>query len=166
MAVLSLTLDKIDLAILNALQEDCSVANNELAGRVGLSPSACLVRTKKLRENGFIRGFVAVVDEEAVGLEITAFAFVTLAHHDRETAESLLERIQETPQVIECWHVTGRADYLLKTVARDISCYRDFLMDTLISIPGVDHVETIIALKAEKRSLRLPLAGRSRDSSS
>lgn len=157
MADTSLSLDKIDLAILHALQEDCSIANNELAGKVGLSPSACLARTKKLRENGFIRGFVAVVDEESVGLMITAFGFITLAHHDRETAESLLERIREMPQVTECWHVTGRADYLLKIVVQDISAYRDFLMDTLIPMPGVDHVETIIALKAEKRSLQLPL---------
>jgi len=150
-------LDEIDVAILEALQADCLVANNELADRVGLSPSACLMRTKKLRESGIIRACVAVVDEEAVGLEVTAFAFVTLAPHDRETARSFLRRIEKTPQVIECWHVTGRADYLLKTVAPDISAYRDFLMDTLIPTAGVSHVETLITLKAEKRSLRLPI---------
>ncbi|MCL5736869.1 MAG: Lrp/AsnC family transcriptional regulator [Actinobacteria bacterium] len=152
-----LTPDRIDVALLNALQDDCSVANNVLARRVGLSPSACLMRTKKLRENGFIRQFAAVVDEVAVGLGVTAFAFVTLAHHDREAAESFVARIQSAPQVTECWHVTGPADYLLKIVASGIPSYRDFLMDTLIPIPGVDHVETLIALKAEKRGLRLPL---------
>ena len=98
------------------------------------------------------------IGRSRVGLGITAFAFVNLAHHDREAAESFLARVQATPEVTECWHVTGPADYLLKIVTEDISSYRNFLMDVLIPIPGVDHVETRMALKAEKRSLKLPLS--------
>ncbi|MCZ7663239.1 MAG: Lrp/AsnC family transcriptional regulator [Thermoleophilia bacterium] len=160
MPVHPLSLDAIDIAILGALQEDASIANAELATRVGLSASACLSRTKRLRENGFITHTVAVVDERRVGLGITAFAFVTLAGHGRRMAESFLRRIQETPQVMECWHVTGRADYLLKIVASDIDSYRDFLMDTLVQTEEVGHVETQVVLKAEKRSFKLPIGKR------
>lgn len=152
-------LDEIDLAILDVLQEDSSIANADLAGRVGLSASACLSRTKRLRENGVIRQYVAVVDEERVGLGVTAFAFVTLAQHDRAAADSFLRWVLDTPQVMECWHITGEADYLLKIVVPDIASYRDFLMDTLVQTPDVRHIETLIVLKAEKRSFRFPIGG-------
>ena len=92
-----LSLDETDIAILDQLQRDCSIANSDLAAQVGLSPSACLSRTKRLREAGFIRGYVAVVDEALVGLGVAAFTFVTLGRHDRESAESFLLRIRETP---------------------------------------------------------------------
>ncbi len=152
-----LTLDEVDLAILRLLQADASITNADLAAKVGLSPSACLSRTKRLTERGVIRKFTAVVDEKTVGLGVVVFAFVTLSKHSRSAAESFLERIQKIAQVMECYNVTGRADYLLKIVARDISAYRDFVIDQVIELPEVEHVETLVVLKAEKRSFELPL---------
>jgi Lrp/AsnC family leucine-responsive transcriptional regulator len=150
-------LDETDAAILDLLQADASIANSDLAAKVGLSPSACLARTKRLRERGVVRDFTALVDQEMVGLPVTTFTFVTLAKHSRKAAETFLKRIAAMPQVMECYNVTGHADYLLKIVAPDISSYRDFVIDGLIGVPGVDHVETLVVLKTEKRQLRLPL---------
>jgi Lrp/AsnC family leucine-responsive transcriptional regulator len=150
--------DDTDAAILDLLQRDASLANSDLAAKVGLSPSACLARTKRLRQRGVVRGFTALVDQDKVGLPVTTFTFVTLAKHSRKAAETFLKRIAQMPQVMECHHVTGRADYLLKIVAPDISSYRDFVIDGLIGIPGVEHVETLVVLKTEKRQLRLPLS--------
>jgi Lrp/AsnC family transcriptional regulator, leucine-responsive regulatory protein len=154
-------IDDIDTSILDALQHDSSVANAELATRVGLSPSACLARVKRLRERGIIRQFTAVVDEQSVGLGAVTFTFVTLSKHSRKAAESFLEKIRRIPQVMECYNITGRADYLLKIVAPDISAYRDFVFDALIEIPEVENIETLIVLKTDKRSLNLPLGASS-----
>jgi len=149
--------DDVDLAMLRLLQADASITNAELAANVGLSPSACLSRTKRLRERGFIEKFTAVVDEKKVGLTVTAFAFVTLAKHSRSAADSFLRQIESIAQVMECYNITGCADYLLKIVALDMSAYRDFVIDQVIEIPEVEHVETLVVLKTEKRSFELPL---------
>lgn len=150
-------LDEIDVEILSALQKDGCIANSELASRIGMSQSACLSRTKRLREGGFIRSTAVIVDEESVGLGIAAFAFVTLGRHDPDATETFLQRVEASPQVTECYHVTGTADYMLKIVAPDISSFRDFLMDTLVPTPDVSHIESRIVLKTEKRSFELPL---------
>ena len=158
-------LDEIDVEILSALQKDGCIANAELANRVGMSQSACLSRTKRLKDGGIIRSSVAIVDEESVGLGIAAFASVTLGRHDRDATETFLQRVEASPQVMECYHVTGTADYMLKIVAPDISSFRDFLMDALVPTPDVSHIESRIVLKTEKRSFELPLpdhSGRSR----
>jgi Lrp/AsnC family transcriptional regulator len=152
-----LILDEVDLLMLRILQADASITNAELATKVGLSPSACLSRTKRLRERGVIEKFTAVVNEKTVGLTITAFAFVTLSKHSRSAAESFLGEIEKIVQVMECYNITGRADYMLKIVASDISTYRDIVIDNIIVIPEVEHVETLVVLKVEKRSFDLPL---------
>ncbi|NIA16449.1 MAG: AsnC family transcriptional regulator [Nitrospiraceae bacterium] len=152
-----LVLDDVDLAMLRLLQADASITNAELAANVRLSPSACLSRTRRLREGDVIERFTAVVDAKNVGLTVTAFAFATLSKHSRSAAESFRRRIEATTQVMECYNITGRADYLLKIVAPDISAYRDFVIDQLIEIPEVEHVETLVVLKTEKRSFDLPL---------
>ena len=157
-----LSLDGTDVTILDLLQSDSAMANAELASRIGLSASACLSRTKRLREGGYIRQYAAIVDEKQVGLGVTTFTFVTLSPHDRKAADSFVRRIQDTAEVMECHHVTGRADYLLRIVAKDITSYRDFIMDSLVQIPEVEHVETLVVLKTEKRSFRLPIPGNGR----
>ncbi len=152
------TLDAIDITILGMLQADASIANAELASRIGMSPSACLSRTKRLRKAGVIRRYTAIIDQEQVGLPITVFTFVGLGRHDRDAAESFLERVHEMPHVMECYHVTGQADYMLKVVAPDIASYRDFLMDVLVPTPDLSHIESRIVLRAEKRETSLPLS--------
>jgi len=147
-----------DRDILALLQADASITNAELAKRVGLSPSACLGRVKRLRESGVIKQMTAIVDEKKIGLEVAAFVFISLRPHDRRTTERFLGRIHEIPQVMECHNISGAYDYLLKVVAPSIAGYRNFVIDTLIEVPGVDKVETSVILSTEKCSHSLPLA--------
>lgn len=151
-------IDDTDVTILKLLQADSSASNSELAARIGLSPSACLARVNRLRERGVIEGFTAIIEQEKVGLPVTTFSFVTLSKHSRKAADAFLKKIMNMPQVTECYNVTGRADYLLKIIAPGISSYRDFVIDGLIGIPGVEHVETLVVLKTEKRTFSLPLS--------
>jgi Lrp/AsnC family leucine-responsive transcriptional regulator len=150
-------LDSTDIAILDLLQFDSNIANSDLAEKVGLSPSACLARTKSLHQRGVLGQFTAVVDQDKVGLPVSTFTFVTLSKHSRKAAIAFLKKIEKMPEVMECYNMTGQADYLLKIVSPDIARYRDFVMDGLIEIPGVQHVETLVVLKTEKRSFSLPL---------
>ena len=152
------TYDEVDMAILTHLQKDSTITNAELAKQIGLSPSACLGRTKRLKEAGIIKQFIAIVDEQKIGLEVVTFVFVSLKPHDRETTESFLESIQEIPSIMECYNISGVHDYLLKIVAPSIKAYRNFVIDTLIEVPGVDTVETSVVLSSEKLSYQLPLA--------
>lgn len=153
-------LDQADTAILELLQLDSSIPNSELAKKVGLSPSACLARTKNLRRRGILERFTAILDQGKVGLPVSTFTFVTLSKHSRKAAEAFIKKIEKMPQVIECYNVTGRADYLLKIISPDISSYRDFIIDGLIGIQQVEHVETLVVLKTEKRNFSLPLKHR------
>jgi DNA-binding Lrp family transcriptional regulator len=98
------------------------------------------------------------VDQEKVGLPVSTFTFVTLSKHSRKAAQAFLKKIEKMPQVMECYNVTGQADYLLKIISPEISSYRDFIIDGLIEIQGVKHVETLVVLKTEKRNFSLPLS--------
>ncbi len=152
------TYDEVDMAILTHLQKDSTITNAELAKQVGLSPSACLGRTKRLKEAGILKQFIAIVDEQKIGLEVVTFVFVSLEPHDRKTTESFLESIRKIPNVMECHNISGIHDYLLKIVAPSINAYRNFVIDTLIEVPGVGKVETSVVLSSEKLSYQLPLS--------
>lgn len=150
-------LDSSDHAILKELQEDARIPNSELAPKVRLSTSACLARTNRLRQQGVIKQFATIVDHEKVGLDIIAFAFVTLSPHSQQIAAAFAEQIEKLPQVTESYHVTGVHDYMLKIVARNIPEYREFIVNSLLSINGVSKVETMMVLKVEKQRFSLPL---------
>lgn len=152
-----MVLDNHDKAILSVLQRDSSISNLELSKQIGLSPSACLARTKNLREMGVIKQFTTIVDEKKLGMETLAFILVNLSPLNRETANFFVAEINRLPQVLECYTVTGNHDYLLKIVAKDMQSYRDFVIDYLMGIPGVNRVETSIVMQTEKRSLAIPI---------
>lgn len=146
-----------DLAILKILQIDARIPNSELAPKVGLSTSACLNRTNRLREQGIIKQFATIVDHEKVGLDIIAFAFVDLSPHSQEIAAAFSEEIEKLPNVTESYHLTGVHDYMLKIFARNLPEYREFVMNSLLSISGVNKVETMMVLNVEKQQFALPL---------
>jgi Lrp/AsnC family transcriptional regulator, leucine-responsive regulatory protein len=154
---MSLDLDNYDKEILRCLQSDSSISNVELAARIGLSTSACLGRTKRLKEIGVIRQYAAIVDEKTVGIEVIAFTFVNLVPHNRLTDDAFIRKVKEHRQIMECHNTTGEWDYLLKIVSPDIKTYRDFIIDTLMEFPGVNKVETTIVLKTDKQSFDLPI---------
>lgn len=154
---MAMELDAYDKAIIHALQEDASISNIELSKQIGLSPSACLARTKNLKEQGVIKQYTALVDEKKLGIGLIAFTMVNLSPLNREVANNFLATINEIPNVLECYTVTGNRDFLLKVVAKDIATFRDFIIDTIMAIPGVHKVETSIVMNRDKFTLTIPI---------
>ncbi|SHH86902.1 DNA-binding transcriptional regulator, Lrp family [Sporobacter termitidis DSM 10068] len=154
---MSVVLDRTDRAILKELQEDGSISNLDLSKKIGLSPSACLSRTKNLVETGVIQKFAAIVDEKKAGLEVLAFVLVNLSPLNRDTLRSFLSEVQKYPQVQECYTLTGSHDYLLKIVAKDIESYKNFIIDSLMQNTTISSVETSMVMGIEKRTVNVPI---------
>ncbi len=151
-------LDRIDLAILRVLQEDARLPNAQLADRVGLSPSPCLRRVKRLQQLGLIRGFATLLEPRSVGLGVNVFVSVTLNDQARPELEQFEAQVRECPEVMECYLMTGDFDYLLRVVATDLDAYQHFLIEKLTRIPGVANIKSSFALKQVIQRHALPLA--------
>lgn len=150
-------LDDIDRALLNSLQQDARLSNTELARRVDLSLTGLQKRLRKLEDNGLIQGYVALVDREAVGFDMLCFVQVTLHRHETQQVNFFREAIGRLAEVLECHHVTGEYDYLLKVVVRNRKHLERFLMEALTPIPGIDKIRTSIVLNELKATTTLPL---------
>ncbi len=153
---MSLIFDELDKQIIDILQADPVISNKDLSERVGLSPSACLSRTKRLKEIGVIKKFAAIIDEKMLGYEVIAYTFITLSPHNRDITNAFLSNIEKTPQILECYNISGSWDYLIKIVAHNLVDCRDFLIDTLLAFPGVHKIETSMVLSTDKQSFCLP----------
>ena len=154
-----LGLDAIDRKILTALQENARLPNVELARAVGLSPSPCLRRVKALEAAGVIRRTATLVDQAAVGLPVSVFVSVSLERQVESALEVFEAAIQRRPEVMECYLMTGTADYLLRIVVSDLAAYERFLKDHLTRIPGVRSIQSSFALKQVAYRTALPLDG-------
>jgi Lrp/AsnC family transcriptional regulator, leucine-responsive regulatory protein len=150
-------LDAIDLKILAALQRDSSLTNVELARRVHLSPSPCLARVKALRQSGVIRRYVALVDPEAIGLGVSVFISISLREQNTAALAEFERRIEACDEVMECYLMTGDADYLLRVVVPDIRALERFVLDRLSPIPGVEKIRSSFTLKQVRYKTELPL---------
>ena len=150
-------LDQTDKAILKELMEDSSISNLNLSKKIGLSPSACLARTKNLVESGVIKKFTTIVDEKKLGMETLAFVLVNLTPLNRETIHVFLKEIEKFPQIQECYSLTGSHDYLLRIVAKDMESYKNFLIDSLLQNTTISSVETSLVMGIEKRTICLPI---------
>ena len=150
-------LDAIDRRILAKLQEDARISNVELAKEAGLSPSPCLRRVRALEERGVIRGYVTVLDQTAVGLPVSIFVSVSLERQIERALEEFETAVSSWPEVLECYLMTGDADYLLRVVVPDLSAYERFLMDHLTRVPGVSSIKSSFALKQVSHRSALPL---------
>ena len=151
-------LDRYDLRILAELQHDARISNQELAERIGLSPSPCSRRVKQLEDDGYIVRQVALLDRKKLGLSLTAFVLIGMDRHTPERFEHFQEVIRQCPEVLECSLVTGMdADYQLKVVVRDMEHYQHFLLDKLTHISGVTGVRSSFVLRRIKHKTALPL---------
>ncbi len=150
-------LDAIDKKILTLLQEQGRMTNSELSKQVGLSAASALERVKKLERTGVIKGYHARLDHTAVGIGLVILVEVTLARHQHDAIVRFIEAVQTVDEIVDCYHVTGRADYLLRLVAKDIPSYELFVMETLSALPGVQHIETMMILSAVKEAKPLPI---------
>ena len=154
-----MTLDAIDRRILAQLQENARIPNVELAESVELSPSPCSRRVKALEDAGVIRRYAALIDPAAAGLPVSVFISVTLDRQSENELEVFERRIASLPEVMECYLMTGDADYLLRVVVPDLETYKRFLMDHLTRIPGVSNIRSSFALKQVQYRTALPLDG-------
>lgn len=150
-------LDRIDRNILALLQQDGRLPNSDLSQRVGLSPSPCLRRVKALEETGVIRNYVALVDPAAVDLSVSVFVSVTLERQVEERLDAFEAAVVRWPEVLECYLMTGEADYLLRVVVPDLAAYERFLKDHLTRVPGVASIKSSFALKQVRYNTALPL---------
>jgi Lrp/AsnC family leucine-responsive transcriptional regulator len=153
----NLVLDAIDRKIIIELQSDGRMPVQQLAERVGLSPSPCARRIRMLERAGIIKGYVAVVDQGKVGLPINAFASIKLVRQQEDDLDSFAETVSRWPEVVDCYLMTGRQDYLMRIVIKDLEAYEAFLKEKLTRLTCVASIETSFALGQVKRSDHLPL---------
>lgn len=151
------TLDATDWAILAQMQDDARIANVDLARAVHLSPSPCLARLRKLEESGFIRRHVTLLDPVKLGLTVSVFIQVRLEKQVERSLETFERAIQERPEVMECYLMTGTSDYLLRVVVPDVPSFERFIVDFLSRITGIGNIQSSFALKQVKYKTALPL---------
>ncbi|MBK5929251.1 Lrp/AsnC family transcriptional regulator [Halochromatium salexigens] len=151
-------LDRYDRHILAILQEDGRISNQELADRIGLSPSPCLRRLRALEETGMIAGYRAMVDAKKLGLSLIAFVSISMDRHTPERFANFDATVSALPEVLECSLITGRdADYQLKVIVRDMDAYQDLLLQKITRIEGVSGVHSSFVLRQVLERTALPL---------
>lgn len=151
-------LDAADLRILRELQEDASLSNVELARRVHLSPSPCLARVKALQARGLIRKYVALLDAQQLGLHLNVFISISLKQQSRSALQEFEGRIAARDEVMECYLMTGDADYLLRVAVPDMPALERFILEQLSPIAQVEKIRSSFALKQVRYKTALPLA--------
>lgn len=149
-------LDKTDLRILKILQENSKITNLELSKRIGLSAAPTLERVKKLEGNNVIESYHAVIKNTALGLDVQTFVLVSLAWKRENALQDFLKKIEHIDEITECYIITGEADFLLKTVCKDIPTYEQLLFKTLSQIEEIERLKTLMTLSTVKHSRVLP----------
>ena len=150
-------LDPIDIRILNELQNDSSHSNVELAKRVHLSPSPCLMRVKALKDKGVIRNYVALADPKVLGLGLNVFISISLKEQSKAALGEFEQRISEHDEVMECYLMTGDSDYLIRVAVADMGALEKFILEQLTPIPGIEKIRSSFALKQVRYKTALPL---------
>lgn len=151
-------LDRIDRRILVAMQRDGRISNLELAEQVGLSPTPCSRRVKRLEQSGLIRGHVTLLNQSMLGLKLTAYIGISMDRHTPDRFEAFEAEVTSYPEVMECSVVTGQSsDYLLKAVVPDMEYYEKFLLGRLTRIAGVTGVHSSFELRRVVHRTELPL---------
>ncbi|MGH6760240.1 MAG: Lrp/AsnC family transcriptional regulator [Phyllobacterium sp.] len=152
-----MNLDDIDRRIIRELQRDGRIQNNELARKVGLSPSPCLRRVRLLEDAGIISRYVAVIDQGKVGLKLSMFARVWLTAQDAETIDLFIAAMRRLPEVMECYIMLGESDALLRVVVADLDDYRRFQSTHLTRKNGIQNVKTDVPSEIVKQTFSLPI---------
>ncbi|MEB4927406.1 Lrp/AsnC family transcriptional regulator [Pseudomonas aeruginosa] len=154
---MSIPLDIYDQRILALLQEESSLSTAEIAERIGLSQSPCWRRIQRLKEEGVIRKQVTLLDRKKIGLNTQVFAQIKLNTHGRKNLTDFAEAMHQFPEVLECHVLMGAVDFMLRIVTRDIESYERFFFEKLSAVPGIQEVNSIVALSEIKSTTTLPL---------
>jgi len=160
--MLNTELDATDWNILDRLQADARLSNVKLAEAVHLSPSPCLARVRELEAGGFISRYVTLLDPHKIGLTVSVFIQVTLEKQVEKQLQGFEAAIRKRPEVMECYLMTGDADYLLRVVVPDLPALERFIVDHLTKIPGIANIRSSFALKQVKYQTALPLPAAAR----
>jgi Lrp/AsnC family transcriptional regulator, leucine-responsive regulatory protein len=151
-------LDKTDQQILDTLQQNGRITNLQLSNEIGLSPAPTLERVKKLERLGIIKSYHAKLDMDELGLGIHTFMQVSLLRHKQNAMQSFIERVNEIDEIVECYHITGGSDYLLKIIVKDMRAYERLVMDKLSTIEEIGQMQTMMVLSTIKQSDKLPIS--------
>lgn len=150
-------LDDVNVQLLSLLQQDGRITNADLAKKVGLSPPSVLQRVRVLEKAGLIKGYHGILDAEKLGLRITALAMVSLSLHQEQPIERFRRSVMEIPEVLECYNISGEADFLLKIVVRDMRAYEQLVRERLSKIKGIQQIKTSFVLSTTKHTTQIPL---------
>ncbi|MEX2336614.1 MAG: Lrp/AsnC family transcriptional regulator [Fulvivirga sp.] len=152
-----LTLDEIDRKILEILQANSKITNAQLAIEIGLSPAPTLERVKKLEMAGIIKSYHAELDKQLLGLGVNTFVLASLKGQDKDNIESFIETVNHIDEIIECHHVTGSGDFILKIIAEDIPSYQQLMLEKISNIDVLENVESFVILSTFKDSKVIPI---------
>lgn len=146
-----------DHRLLRELQANARISNQELAEKVGMSPSACWRRVRSLEESGVIRRYAALLDAAKAGQKFHAIIHVMLTRHDQSHVETFISEVVRRPEILDCFAVTGEADYHLRVVCEDLDAYNRLLEGFLFRLPGIANIRTNLVLKGIKQETALPI---------
>jgi len=152
-----LKLDTIDKKILHILQGNAKITNAQLSKEIGLSPAPTLERVKKLENSGLIKSYHATLDTSKVGLGVVTFVQVFLQSHKKSVIDAFVEKISKIDNVIECHHITGACDFLIKVIAEDISAYQKLILEEVSEIEEISNMQSMVILSTFKDTKILPL---------
>ena len=150
-------LDRTDRRILQQMQSKADISMQELGERVGISHTPCWRRLRRLEEQGFIRGRVALLDAEHLDLTVNVFVNVSLKRHQDNALTRFEESVQDIPEIVECYTVSGETDFLLRVVVADVRAYEHLLKETLVHLPEVSNFTSTFALRQVKYTTALPI---------
>lgn len=150
-------LDEIDRKILDILQSNAKITNAQLSKDIGLSPAPTLERVKKLETSGVIKSYHAMLDTERVGLSVSTFVQVSLKGHNKKNIDFFINEINKIPEIIECHHITGSGDFILKIIAKDIQSYQKLMLERVSDIEVVDGLQSMVILSTFKDSKVMPV---------
>ena len=156
--------DSIDRKILSILQDNGKITNAQLSIEVGLSPAPTLERVKKLEKNGVIESYHANLNKQEIGLGVTTFVHVALIGHRKSIVDAFVIQIVNIPEVVECHHITGQGDFILKVVSKDISSYQKLLVEVINEIPEIDNTQSTVILSTFKESRVMPIPDEEKES--
>lgn len=150
-------LDTTDLAILRSLQKDNRITIKQMAASLNLSTTPIFERLRKLEQRGYIIRQVAVLDQSLLDLKLTAFISISISNHSKDHLNAFADRVITFPEVLECHHVSGQSDFILKVVVKDIDAYNHFLLEKISTVPNISNIESSFALSSRKVSTALPI---------
>lgn len=154
---ISVKLDDTDRQILEKLQKNAKITNSQLAKEIGLSPAPTLERVKKLEASGIIKSYHAELNPDKLGIGVSIYLQASLTGSNRALFDSFIKKINAIPQVVECHHITGSSDFLIKVLSKNINTYNDFILDKLIGVEEIGNLQSMVVLSTLKNSKVMPL---------